>query len=355
MVSLVAILAVAGCGAKDKTESGSPQSLPPRVSAPATLLPDGTVPWVEEPAGAAEFTLPPPSRRSDPDAEPCDASELRGEVRPWTAPGNGGEPGVPQREAGKLIGAVRVTNTGERTCRLRGEVDARLHDSDGEVPIGYSHNVNDEGRERVTIVPPGESAEVRLDWTAPFCPEGHGALNLVIALPEDGGALRVPMAGDTAPPCGPVSEVSAEDTSFLSTSTFDEPATDTAMDSPLARLTAAVEPVPRARPGELVTFHVRLANPTATAIPLDPCPGYYQERFVQGTAELAAVNDGGPYRLNCRAVKEIPARGSVRFAMGVHVPDELTAGRQLVVTWWLIAPRLAGEERLRGAFTATLE
>jgi hypothetical protein len=352
LVWLVSIIAVAACGARNKAEGPAAPSLPPRVSAPATLLPDGTVPWVEEPAGRAEFDTPAPSRRSDPDAGPCRAGDLRGALGPWTSPGDSGGPDAPRREAGKLIGSVRVTNAGAATCRLRGEVDTKLHDRDGEVPIGYSHAVNDEGRERVTVVPPGGSAELRLDWTAPFCPPVHGALELVIAVPENGGELHVPMTGET-PSCGPTGETNGENTSFLSSGAFDAPTAETVMDSPLARLTAAVEPVTHAKPGALVTFHVRLTNPTGTAVSLDPCPGYYQERFAQGTAELAAVNDGGPYRLNCRPVKEIPANGSIRFAMGVHVPKELTTGRQLVVTWWLIAPHLAGEQRLRVAFTLT--
>jgi hypothetical protein len=50
-------------------------------------------------------------------------------------------------------------------------------------------------------------------------------------------------------------------------------------------LKAAVEPpATGARPGEPVTFHVRLANPTERPIALDPCPGYLLERFSMGSA-----------------------------------------------------------------------
>ncbi len=288
----------------------------------------------------------------DPDAGPCHADELRGEPPSWLVPGTGGED-VPRREPVKLIGFVRVTNTGERTCRLRGEVDARLRDRDGEVPIGYSNGVTDEAAERVTVVPPGESAELRLDWSAPFCTPTNGSLELAITLPEGGGTLRAPMTSDKVPPCGPTGETHPDNGSFLSTDVFDEPAEETVMDSPLGGLTAAVEPVATARPGELATFHVRLANPTGRAVPLDPCPGYYQERFSQGDATVEAINDGGPYRLNCRAVRSVPAHGSVRFAMGLHVPAELTPGRKLTVTWHLIAPQLAGEAKLNVSFTLT--
>jgi len=134
-------------------------------------------------------------------------------------------------------------------------------------------------------MPLGESADLRLDWTAPFYPHVEGALELVIAVPEDGGELRAETDG-TSPTCGPISETSGEATSFLSASAFGEPATETVMDSPLARLTAIIEPVARAKPGELITFHVRLANPTTTAVPLDPCPGYRPAPRLAGEARL---------------------------------------------------------------------
>jgi hypothetical protein len=145
---LLPIVALAACGSR-AGGAGAPSSpaLPPTVSAPATLLPDGTVPWVDEPAGEREFSLPPPARRVDPNAKPCLAGDLRGELTQWTAPGNSGEPGVPQREPPKLIGYARVANTGQQTCRLHGEVDTRLRDRTGELKIGYSHNVNDEAEQ----------------------------------------------------------------------------------------------------------------------------------------------------------------------------------------------------------------
>ena len=341
------LLVVTACGAPAVRPSE-----PPRVSAPTTVLADGTVPWVDEPAGKDEFSLPPRVRRVDPAAAPCVAAELRGELSSWPAAGDSGEPEAAKDLPTMLIGFARVTNIGERTCRLRGEVDTRLRGRDGSLNIGYSHDVNEEGARRVTIVPPGESADLRLAWTAPFCVPA-GGLDVVIALPEDGGTLRAPMTDPTVPPCGATDGFRPGTTSFLSASAFDEVAEPTVMDSPLAKLTATIEPVATAGPDELVTFHVMLTNPTAAVVPLDPCPGYYQERFSQGSAEVPAINDGGPYRLNCRAVKSVPANGSVRFAMGVRVPSELTGGRQLTVTWWLIAPTLAGEPHLRGSFTLT--
>jgi hypothetical protein len=329
------------------------ESLPPTVSAPATVLPDGTVPWVEESAGLHEFDTPLPQRRVDPTAKPCQAGDLRGQLSSWLSPPSTDESGVEEDGPRSLIGFARVTNTGQRTCRLRGKVDTRLRDRNGELAIGYTDDVNDAAQQQITIVPPGGSADLRLDWSGPFCLQVDGPLALAITLPEGGGNLTAPVTTTTTPPCTHNTETHPDLSSYLSASAFDEPAVNTVSDSPLGHLVATFEPVATAKPGQLVTFHVRLTNPTGSAISLDPCPGYYQERFSIGTATVQAINDGGTYRLNCRAVNSIPAHGSVRYAMGVHVPSTLTAGRKLTVTWRLIAPKLAGEPKLNGGFTLT--
>ncbi|WP_216214030.1 hypothetical protein [Amycolatopsis aidingensis] len=354
LACVLSFMLLAGCGAGE-AGPGSAEPLPPRVSAPATLLPDGTVPWVDEPAGESEFRAPPRERRTDPDAGPCQAGQLRGELTSWLSPGNtdGGEHTVRAQAGAKLIGYAKVTNTGRENCRLRGEVDTRLRDRNGEVPIGYSHAVNREGAQRVTIVPPGKAAELRLDWSGPFCAPVDGPLELAIHLPEDGGELRAPVRTDKTPPCGR-GGTGPQSTSHLAASSFDEPARETTPDSPLSVLRATIEPVPAGKAGELVTYHVRLANPTGSAVSLDPCPGYLQERFSLGNHQVAAVNESELYRLNCRPVTEIPANGSVRFAMGLRIPAELAPGRKLSVSWRLLAPGLAGEPGLRGGFELTV-
>ena len=357
-MGVLAGIVLAGCG--ERTDAGGPASSsnawPPVVSAPPTLLPDGTVPWVDEPAGEDEFDPRPPQRREDPDAEPCTAEQLRGELTSWQQSGRAAEAeGVPQREPPKLFGYARVTNVGQRTCRLRGEVPTRLRDSAGELAINYTHNIIDEAKQRATIVPPGESADLRLDWSAPFCQPVRGQLELEISLPEDGGLLRAPVTTATTPPCTGPSELRPEVTSSLYSSGFDEPARQPGPESPMVALKTTVEPpVAGARPGELVTFHVRLANSTERPIALDPCPGYLLERFSMGSATTQAVNDHAFYRLNCRPVKEVPAQGEVRFEMRALVPPELTTGREFTVSWRLIGPDLLGAPSAWGRFTLTI-
>jgi hypothetical protein len=53
-------------------------------------------------------------------------------------------------------------------------------------------------------------------------------------------------------------------------------------------------------------------------------------------------------------VKEIPAQGEIRFEMRVLVPPELTADRELTVTWRLIGPDILGAPSAWGHFTLTI-
>lgn len=274
------------------------------------------------------------------------ADRLTGILDRWSRSGEKDEAGNPTRLRAKLFGVAVVTNTGDRACRLRGETDTRLRDAGRELPIGYSHAINEEGRTRVTVVPPGGRAELRLDWTGPFCVATTGPLELDIRLPDGGGSLRAPVRDPARPPCGGPSETHPEIRSYLSTGAFDEPSEPTADDSPLQALVASPGPAPAARSGQLVTWVVTLRNLTAAAVPLDPCPGYYQELFSMGDATTQAVNEGTVYRLNCRPVRSVPARGAVRFAMGVAVPAGM-AGRVLDVEWRLLAPRLGFPPGLR--------
>ncbi|MET0236506.1 MAG: hypothetical protein ABW224_17795 [Kibdelosporangium sp.] len=345
---ILPVLVVAGCG-KPVQQAGSTSSnppVPPTLSAPATRLPDGTVPWVDEPGIDQEYDLPPKARRADPKAEPCKANQLKGELAEWLGPSGYVEPGArPSREPAKLIGYVRITNTGTATCKLQGEVDTRLLAGGTEVQISYSHGINAEAAARPTIVPPGERAELRLDWTGPFCAAATGTRELLLRLPAGGGDLRAAVTTTDSPPCS--REPGGSDRgSFLSSSAFDEPQDTTVRTSPLSVLKATVQPLAAAPTGKPATFHVRLDNPTGQAVSLQPCPGYALGLYSSAAkAGEKPVNSRFVYRLNCRPVKEIPAGGSARFAIGLFVPLDLTAGREMFVDWQLRAPDLSNEVR----------
>lgn len=312
--------------------------VPPRVSVPATLLADGTVPWVDEPAGESEFALPPPARRPvDQGAKPCTATQLSATLPRWTVHIIRDDAGNEIGNAG-LLGFVEVRNTSDRGCTLQGETPAALLVDGRRLDLLYSHAINKEGRMRVTMVPLGEMAALRLDWSTPYCAGPRSGRQVIdLDLPSGGGHLLAPVRDSVWPICTR-SELHPEYTSTLSTSGWDEPAKPSPpFDSPLNPVTARLQPGRAAGPGHTITYHVVLSNPTGHPIPLDDCPGYIQERFSRGDATHEAVNDHQLYRLNCRPVHAIPAHGSVRFAMVVEVPSTLEPGRRFDVTWRLLA------------------
>jgi hypothetical protein len=252
---------------------------------------------------------------------------------------------------------VAVTNVSNAECTLQGETDVRLYSAEREVPISYSDHVNDQASARVIAVRPGDMATLRLDWSAPFCVTGYPPpYRLRITLPHDGGVLFAPVESGQTPPCS-VSEAHPEWTGSLFASAFDQaPLYDPERQaqSPLVVLTATMTGPGSARPGERVVYHATLANPTDQPVPLEPCPGYVVELFSAGDATHQALNTNTLYRLNCRPVHEIPARGAVRFEMVAVVPASLTSGRAMSVTWRVV-PRQQLPHDVGAGFTIAID
>jgi Protein of unknown function (DUF4232) len=332
-VAIIAIGCAKGKGAND----------PPPFAAPSeaySLRPDGSVPWVDEQITLTDLMGPPPTHRApQPGSRPCRADQLRGHLDSWSKPNPAAAEGPsppPVRTPTKFIGEVLVTNVSNTECTLQGETDVRLYSGEREVPIEYGDSVNAEARARVIAVPPGGQATLRLDWSAPFCAKGYGPpYRLRITLPNNGGVLFAPVEPEETPPCSG-NDIHPEITGFLYASAFDQELVydpDRLVPSALMVLTATMSGPASVRPGERVVYYVTLANPTDKPVPLEPCPGYTVELFSQGDATHQALNTNTLYRLNCRPVHEIPARGQLRFEMVVVVPSFLTAGRSMSVAW----------------------
>lgn len=337
-VALVSALFVSACGSgSEPTTATTAGSVPP--------LADGTVPWLDQPADDAEFSRRPRPRRMVPDgAEPCTAAQLVGTLPRWDRKGSA---------TLGLFGVVEVRNRSTQGCTLRGEVPTRLLVDDRPAPVRESHNVNDEARNRVTALPPGEAATLRVDWSPPYCgPTGRQALE--ITLPGGGGVVRADVAEPAQPVCT-ASETGPELRSYVSASAFDEPPVPTPLDSAFNGVTIALVDTPTTgTAGGDLRYVVAIANPTDADIALDPCPGYGQEVFSTGDARYEAVNERAVYRLNCRTVAALPAKGTVRFEMRTKVPDRIEPGRRFTVTWALLAPALAPGPGHRAAFTVTI-
>ncbi|HEU4426391.1 MAG TPA: hypothetical protein VFR67_27950 [Pilimelia sp.] len=346
---VVALAAVAACarGGEPGTQSGTDPSPAGPRSAPAeayTLRPDGTVAWVDEPISEEEVYGPPRAPRTPAaGSKPCRSTQLAAVLSSWRRPGNGGEtPRGFDAAVGRLIGEVDLRNTSPVECTLRGEAPTRMVAGGREIPMLYVHGINEDAQRRVTVVPPGEHANLRLDWSGPFCQPIEGSLGLAIDLPDGGGTLNAPVTATGVPGCPRGEGVNPNARATLYASGFSEPAQPApAMDSPLNGVTIAISGPATVAAGERMTYHVVVTNPTTAPVPLDPCPGYLVELFSMGDASNNAVNDGQSYRLNCRPVHEVPAGGSIRFEMVAQVPANMTSGRKLTATWRLVAPRLA--------------
>jgi hypothetical protein len=120
----------------------------PDVSAPATLSPDGSVPWVDEPGSEAELATPPPRRRPiDPGAPACAARDLSARLPRWA-------PKLLHDDEGKLVGnagllaMVDIRSASTTACTLRGEVPVTLRAGGTRVDLTYVHNVDDAGRDQ---------------------------------------------------------------------------------------------------------------------------------------------------------------------------------------------------------------
>jgi len=72
--------------------------------------------------------------------------------------------------------------------------------------------------------------------------------------------------------------------------------------------------------GTTASYTVTLHNHSAAAVPLTPCPSYTQYLDVSSGPRLSQYL-ARHYYLNCTAIRQIPARESVTFAMRMLVPS----------------------------------
>lgn len=349
IVGLAVAVGLGGCGTTpDHTV------LPLIVVAPSALAADGSVPFVDEPAGLHEFDIPAPVDLDPGDARSCKATQLTGELADWIRKGAGGtEPG--RRPPPGLFGYVRVTLRSGKPCTLQGLVSARLLIDGQPAPVQYSNGVIQQAQDRVTLVTADRAADLRIDWSPPYCgPTGTQAF--AVTLPHQGGTLDAPVLRPMTTVCsGASSETDANLRTYVSISAFTPHVEPTSEESPLRFLRATLLDAPTtARAGETLHFRVRLTNSSADAVSLSPCPGYSQERFILGAGDRSGFNTGQVYRLNCRPLRSIPGHAFVDFQMRAQVPDDPPGGPTFSVTWRLIAPYLPGRQDLTCAFRVPL-
>jgi hypothetical protein len=311
------------------------------VTAPSTLDADGVVPYVYEPAGDGEFqgsppTLPPPVQ----DDQACTADDLSAELSEWVDKSEGVEASMDEPSAG-LYGYIVLRAHDDVRCVLGGQTSVTLEIDGDPAPVEYRAASQNLAPSPV-VVARGWLAGLRVDWSTPYCGP-TGVQTLLIALPAGRGVLAAPVADSSTPVCSRPADGPEGDLRTVVSTGFFTPYDDSApATSPLASLVVTVEEVPtRVRAGDVLTFRVRVANPTDTDVPLDPCPGYLLERLVVSDTDAVGFNDGALFRLNCRPVSTVAARSAVVFAMETAIPDD-PPGPELYVTWGLRYPGLLG-------------
>ncbi|MET8360238.1 hypothetical protein [Micromonospora sp. NPDC005171] len=356
LVPLLIVLATAVACAEPNAQPGRSD---PTVAqpAPTELRADGSVPWADLKITDEDLNGRPTAPRAPATgSEPCRAEQLTGRLTGWTRPGTGGEtPRGFDAAIGKLIGEVDVRNSSTVECTLQGEVPTTMLAGGREVPMLYTHGINEEARTRVVAVPAGGHASLRLDWSGPFCQPPVVLLELAIELPHDGGTVHAPVTVDERPGCPQGEGVNPRARGTLSASGFTEPvAVSRPPSSPLDQLTVAVQGPATAAAGSRLTFRVTLGNPTDGPLALNPCPAYLVERFSLGDATNDAVNSAQLYRLNCGPLPQIPAGSSAVFEMVAEVPASMRAGRKLTVTWKFYLPHYVQRGDQFGALTLTV-
>jgi hypothetical protein len=343
VVVVALVVAAAGCARSGGRDEGADPPRP-RVSAPATLNPDGAVPWVDERATEDDFS---PQRTPVPKATgpTCRAADLSADAPPWIHKSTNQEAYNPLLDA-SLYGYVNLTNHGPAGCTLAGipAVTLSAQERDLLVPTDQLGTATPVG------LPPGGSASFRLDWSAPYChPERPDAMR--VELPGGAGVLDLRLTDATVPGCvhqeiHPEAVESSLSVSSLQSGAY-VPSTS-AGSNPYAGLTAVITGTPATvRAGDRVTFAVTVRNPTAAPVSLlSGRPGFTIGVFCLGTNGETGVNQTIAYLLNNRAVTAIPAGDAVTFDMVASVPgDRPLPGPTLTITW-----RMLGVVPARGPY-----
>jgi hypothetical protein len=260
----------------------------------------GAVPWADRPAPAY---LPPPQHRPTVAYPLCQARQLAGQ------PGRGGP------AAGTVYQEVRLANRSHRPCTLSGGPTAVTGIAAAgdmrtltKVALGDGFNLIGPGPANLR---PGQAGWVTLSYGdgCPALTSGGKADYRTLFIVLDSGPVRVDFPAALNLICG------------LEASGYGAPSpAPPASRSPLNVLTATLTTPATLSAGATAGYTVTLRNHSAAAVRLAPCPAYTEYLGVSsgpGKSQYLARH----YYLNCAAIRQIPARESVTFAMRMPVPS----------------------------------
>jgi hypothetical protein len=257
----------------------------------------GVVPWVNRSAPAY---VPPPQPRPTAAYPPCRAWQLTGRA------GRGGP------AAGTVYQQVVLINRSNRPCTLSGGPAAVT----GVLVTGgtttLTRTAMGDGFNLVGPGPanlrPGQGGWITLSYGdgCPALTSGGEAGYRTLFVVFDGGRVRVDFKVTLNLICG------------LETSRFGAPPPP-GRRSPLNVLTATLAPPATLRAGAAASYTVTLRNRSEDLVRLEPCPSYTEYLGVFSGPGRSVYVDRH-YYLNCAAIRQIAAHGSVTFAMRIPVP-----------------------------------
>jgi hypothetical protein len=344
IVAVVAALAC-GCGTAVYQAGGaaSPSPTPSLPKFPKTMNPDGTVPFVSAPV-VDPFDTPAPA--PPPAVGPtCTAAQLSGVLPAWVSGEASNDGGMDPLAAASLHGWVNLTNVSDKPCTLNGVPVVTLLSAGAPVQVSYARFGTSEAAK--VGLPAHGTANFRIDWGAPYCPNGVGivpsppdtgpfSLRAVI----DGVTLDVAVHSTASPACDLTQEEPDAVTSSVITSPVSPgsvtPGAPAPKTSVLKPLRAAASGYPRQiAPGQLLKFVITLSNPTGAAVPLtgSPTAGYDISAYCARTPSTPGYQFARPYSLNTGPRPVIAAHGAVRFAMRLAIPTLTCPTAKLDIGW----------------------
>jgi hypothetical protein len=341
-VRWLAVVAVAvvigGCGsqAAQVAGAGQPATATPSLPAfPATLNPDGTVPWVNAPAIDPIVTHAVAVPKAV--GPTCTARQLRGVLPAWIFGEASNDGGMDPLAVASLHGWVNLTNISARACTLDGVPTVKLLSQGSPVPVEYGQFGT--GQAVKVGLPAHGTANFRIDWGAPFCrgPADGGPYSLRAAV--DGLTLAIAVHSTDSPDCMD-QDNNPNVTSSVATSPIEpgavSPVRPKPTPFPLHILTATAGDYPaRIAPGQLLKFVITLTNPTGAPVSLTapPHPGYAIGAYCARTPSTPGYQFARLYSLDNRPRPAVPGHGSVRFAMQLAIPALACPTHRLSITW----------------------
>ncbi len=341
-----------GCGGGKATTSATSRSGPSTTLSPetATTTPDSAVPWITTKVSETDVELKPPIIPAvDPRSPLCQSDQLKpAGVFSWVTKGDI-EPGDRVR-FDKVWGVVEVANVTARTCRLAGQPSVTITADPGFSVTSERGGINDQAAGRQVEMPPGEPADLRIDWAPPVCDAPTANQTINVDLPRGRGRISVKVPTPATPHCLQGDAAHGLE-SAVSVGTFSSVRHSVIPPTPalVALKAAAILPATIAL-GRPLTFEIALTNPTPAPVALDPCPAYVQEFVQAGDSRHPAVNTGTLYRLNCVPRPTIEPGETVRFVMNAELPGYVRAG-ELYVAWRIVLPGIGDTPHTGGKTT----